>query len=819
MAGQEEHIEILPLEEVMGERFGRYSKYIIQDRAIPDIRDGLKPVQRRILYAMYKEGNTHDKAFRKSAKTVGNVIGNYHPHGDTSVYDAMVRISQDWKMREPLVEMQGNNGSMDGDPAAAMRYTEARLSKIANEMTRDLDKETVEWVLNFDDTEYEPTVLPAQFPNLLVNGATGISAGYATDIPPHNLGEVIDATIHKIQHPDAGLKDLMKHLKGPDFPTGGIIQGRKGLEQAYKTGKGKIVVRAKTHVEDIRGGRQQIVATEIPYEVNKANLVRKIDDIILNKSVDGISEVRDETDREGLRIVIELKKDAHVDGILKYLFKNTDLQINYNLNMVAINDRRPDLCGIETMLTSYIQFKKEVVTRRTRYDLKKAEDRLHIVEGLIKAISILDEVIETIRASKNKADAKQNISEKFDFTEAQAEAIVSLQLYRLTNTDIGQLEEEHKELTALVKEYKAILSSEDKLNQVMVQELSQVKDQFANPRRTELEKTVEKLEIEKEWLIAEEDVMVTVSHEGYVKRTNLRSYGASNDEDIGLRDGDFLIFQEEVSSLDQVLLFTNKGNVINRPVHELADIKWKEVGQHISQMIPLEADETLIKVLVVKEFTDNLHILLASKEGFIKQTVLSEFEPKRTYKSKTSMAMKLKSPEDEVIYVDLLDPQKDYDVFLVSDAAYGLSYPVDEVSLVGARAGGVKSINLKEGESVVAASLIDISQKESPALLVTQRGAVKKMNLMDFEVGSRANRGLQVLRKLKTNPHEVQLFIPLDEPDQTVMILTDQGKWLEIDAGDFAYVDRNNNGSFVIEPEKDGLPLSFYKLSKPEDPA
>ena len=451
-------IREMPLEQVMGERFGRYSKYIIQERALPDIRDGLKPVQRRILYAMYRDGNTADKPFKKAAKAVGNIMGNYHPHGDSSIYGALVFLSQDWKMREPLIEMHGNNGSMDGDSPAAMRYTESRLAKISNVLLEDIDKETVPMVLNFDDTAYEPTVLPARFPNLLVNGSTGISSGYATEIPPHNLGEVLDATIHLLKHPDASLEDLMTFVKGPDFPTGGIVMGKKGLRDAYKTGKGRIQVRAKTHIEEIRGHRQQIVVTEIPYLVNKAQLVKKIDEIRVSRELDGISEVRDETDRHGLSIVIELKKDADAQNILNYLLKNTDLQVSYNFNMVAIDHMTPVQVGLKRILAAYLEHEEEVVTKRTQFDLKKASDRLEIIQGLIKAMSILDQVIKVIRASKNKSDAKKNLVAEFAFTDRQAEAIVSLQLYRLTNTDVLALQAEEEELTGKIAAYEKILA-------------------------------------------------------------------------------------------------------------------------------------------------------------------------------------------------------------------------------------------------------------------------------------------------------------------------------------------------------------------------
>ena len=620
-------IQELTLEEVMGDRFGRYSKYIIQERALPDIRDGLKPVQRRILFSMNVEGNTSEKGFRKSAKTVGNVIGNYHPHGDSSVYEAMVRLSQDWKQRQVLIEMHGNNGSMDGDPPAAMRYTEARLSSFSDELLRDIDKETVDFILNFDDTTEEPTVLPARYPNLLVNGATGISAGYATDIPPHNLSEVIDAAVYYIDHPKATTKELMQYLKAPDFPTGGIIQGIDGIRKAYETGKGKIIVRSKTEIEELRGGKQQIAVSEIPYEVNKANLVRKIDEIRLNKKIDGISEVRDETDREGLRIVIELKKEANAEGILTYLLKNTELQVNYNFNMVAIDNKRPMQVGIARMLEAYLEHKEEIVTRRTRHLLRKAEHRQHIVVGLIKAVSIMDQLIATIRKSKDKKNAKENIMKAFGFTEIQAESIVSLQLYRLSNTDVTALEKEADELKKAIESYQKILSTPKEMNRVIKAELKEIKKKYATPRLTQLEEKIEELKINKEVLISEEEVVVVVTNEGYIKRSSLRSYTASPADQIGMKEGDYPIFVDKLTTLDHLLIFTTRGNVIYRPIHELVDVKWKDMGDHISQYISLEPEERVLKAFGFKEFSAGPTFTLVSKEGFIKQTEVEAFKP------------------------------------------------------------------------------------------------------------------------------------------------------------------------------------------------
>lgn len=811
MAKNRAEIQELTLEEVMGDRFGRYSKYIIQERALPDLRDGLKPVQRRILFAMSSDNNTHDKGFRKAAKTVGNVIGNFHPHGDTSVYDAMVRMSQSWKMREPLIDMHGNNGSMDGDPPAAMRYTEARLSKIAGELLRDIDKETVEFVLNFDDTTNEPTVLPARFPNLLVNGATGISAGYATDIPPHNLGEVIDATIHLISNPKAKTKELMQFIKGPDFPTGGIVQGIEGLEKAYDTGKGKIVIRSKTEIENLRGSKQQIVITEIPYEVNKATLVRKMDEIRINRKVDGIADVRDESDRTGLRIVVELKKEANSEGILTYFLKNTDLQVSYNLNMIAIDERRPMAVGLGHILSSYLNHKRDIITKRTEYLLRKDKQRQHIVEGLIKAVSILDEVISTIRKSENKADAKNNLVDQYTFTDAQAEAIVSLQLYRLTNTDITQLQGEADELTKRIEEYNSILSSKRKLNNVVRQELKETKKEYMTKRLTKIEEEIEDLKVETEVLIAEEEVMVSVTSEGYLKRTSLRSYGASNAKDLGLKESDYSIFTKQMTTLEHIVIFTNKGNIINRPVHEIPDIRWKDIGQHLSQTISFEEGERVLAAFGFAEFNSKNKFVLITKDGYIKQTSAKEFEPKRTYKSRSANAIKLKSNEDELVAVYYVQDDLKRDVFLVSHRGFGLRYPLDEVSTVGANAAGVKSMNLKKDDYVVSGLLMDPEASQSSVLLVTHRGSVKKMNLRNFDIISRAKRGLLVLRELKNNPHRVSLLIEVVDNDETITVLTNKDKEFHLKPNSYNVSDRYSNGSFILDEETDGTPISYRR--------
>ncbi|GAW99600.1 DNA topoisomerase IV subunit A [Secundilactobacillus mixtipabuli] len=801
MAGTK--IQELTLEEVMSDRFGRYSKSIIQERALPDIRDGLKPVQRRILFAMNKDGNTYDKPFRKSAKAVGNVMGNFHPHGDSSIYEALNRMSQDWKVREPLIEMHGNNGSMDGDPPAAMRYTEARLSKIAGEMLRDIDKETVDMVLNFDDTEYEPTVLPAKFPNLLVNGATGISAGYATDIPPHNLGEVIDALLYLLDHPKADLAQLMQFVKGPDFPTGGILQGLDGIKKAYETGRGRVVVRARTAIEDLRGNKQLIRVSEIPYEVNKANLVKRIDELRLMKKVDGISEVRDESDRDGLSIAIELKRDVDATGILNYLFKNTDLQVTYNFNMVAINHKRPEHVGLKTILAAYLEHQQDVIARRTKFDLDKAEKRQHIVEGLIKALSILDQVIATIRASKNRKDARDNLVATYDFSEAQADAIVALQLYRLTNTDVTALEKEAAELAKNIASYKEVLADPKALNKVLRKELREINKQYRNDRRTEIQAEITPLKIATKVMVPDEDVVVLVSRDGYLKRSGVRSYNASDPEDNGLKAEDYPIFTEKLSTLDHLFMFTNKGNLIYRPVHEITDARWKDTGEHISQTIGLADDEEIIATFAFKSLKAPGEFLIATDDGYIKRTAFDSLLPGRTYKSSAKVFEKLKSDTAKVVNVTYLAKPAKASILLMSRFGLALRYDLAEVSVNGARTTGVRSMNLGEGDSVVDLQLVN---GDDTVALITQRGAFKKMPASDLPVTSRARKGVLVLHALKSKPHEVVDFIKLADPSSPLEVITDRRRLHDILPAEHPMNNRYSNGSFVIDTESEGIP-------------
>ena len=771
------------LEEIMGERFGKYSKYIIQDRAIPDVRDGLKPVQRRILFSMYKERNTYDKAYKKSARAVGDVMGKYHPHGDSSIYDAIVRMSQSWKMKEPFVDMQGNNGSIDGDSPAASRYTEARLSKISNEMLRDIDKETVVFAPNYDDTLMEPTVLPSRFPNLLVNGTTGISAGYATNMPPHNLGEVIDATVFRIDNPNSRLDTIMNYIKGPDFPTGGIALGIDGIKQAYETGRGKIFLRAKAIIEKIK-----IIINEIPFDVNKQTLVRRIDEIRIDKKLDGIVEVRDESDKDGLQIAIDLKKDADANNILNYLYKNTDLQISYNFNNVVIVNRRPMQLGLLGILDAYIVHQREIVYKGTEYDLKTARASYHIMEGLVKAISILDEVIALIRKSKNKADAILNLVKEYEFTNAQAEAIVNLQLYRLTNTDVVLLEEEMKKLEEKIKLYEEILSNPDKLNSVIKDDLRKIKKEYAIERRTEIRQEVEEIKVDSTRMIPKDDVIVVVSSEGYIKRVPLRSYASSNGEDTTLKENDYIIGMYNITTTDVVLLFTNMGNYLYLPVYDIPEGKWKEIGKHISNVISLSPGEKIIASIPVYDFDKEKYITSFSKNGMIKRTLLNEFRVQRY--SKPIKMMNLKGDDELVSVTD----SSYSNVFVSTSNGYGLWYDISEVPVVGIKAAGVKAISLKE-DYVVSGTLFDAG--EEYITILTDKGTGKRTRLTEFEKTSRAKRGILLMKVIKSNPSKIIKTYIIGSKKMIGIVSDNYSKVIKIN--EISIMDRNSNGSYVIK--------------------
>lgn len=767
------------LEDIMGDRFSRYAKEIIQDRALPDVRDGLKPVQRRILYTMYQGKNTYDKPYRKCAKTVGDVMGHYHPHGDASIYDAMVRMSQWWKQNTLYIDMHGNNGSMDGDSPAAYRYTEARLGRISNELLKDINKDTVVMTYNYDDTLFEPTVLPARFPNLLVNGANGISAGYATNIPPHNLCEVIDATIKRIDSPNCYLDTILDIIKGPDFPTGGIVCGKQGIIDAFKTGKGKVIVKSKYEIVKNKG-KDQIIITEIPFDVNKSLLVKKIDEIRIDKKIEGILEVRDESDLENPEtIVIDLKKDADTNLIVNYLLKNTDMQISYNYNMVAIVNHRPVVLGILSILDAYIAHQKEVILKRTQFDLEHAKARIHIVEGLIKALSILDEVIKTIRSSKNKSDAEANLVNKYDFSEKQAKAIVELQLYKLTNTDVNELIEEANNLKIIVDKLNSILSDVEVLKSVMKEELREIKKLYAVDRKTKVLDEIEDIKIDATKMLPKDDVIVAITKEGYVKRVSLRSY--NKDEDTLVKDGDYLIGLYEINTLNTILLFTDLGNYIYLPVYEIPELKWKELGKHISNIVKLNNDENIIASMPVYDFNNTL-ITLFSKDGFVKRTSLNEFKVNRY--SKPMCCMNLKN-HDKLVSVSNVDGNN---IFVTTKNGYALRYNTSEVSTVGIKASGVKSINLKNDE--VRSGLVFNSADY--ITVITENGTGKRIKLNEFELSTRARKGILLVRDVKTNPYKIlKTFVNT----KNILILTDEIKHLKVT--ELPIVDRYSTGTVI----------------------
>ncbi len=786
-----DHKIVMPLEEIMGDRFGRYSKYIIQDRALPDVRDGLKPVQRRILYAMMKDGNTHAKPYRKSAKTVGNVIGNYHPHGDTSVYEAMVRMSQEWKMRAPLIDMQGNNGSIDNDPPAAMRYTEARLSKIALELLQDIDKETVNMSLNFDDTEYEPTVLPARFPNILINGATGISAGYATDIPPHNLEEVIDATIYRIRHPKCKFEDLMQFVKGPDFPTGAIVEGKKEIYQALKTGKGKVIVRSKVNLVEEKN-INMIVVDEIPYEVNKSDMVRRIDEIRFNRQIDGIIEVRDESDRNGMRIVIEVKKEANLQNVLNYLYKNTDLQRNYNYNMVAIKDKRPCLMGLEEILDAYIEHQIDFTTRRCQYDLKKAQARCHIVDGLIKAVSILDEVVHTIRHSKDKADAKNNLVAKYGFSLEQAEAIVMLQLYRLTNTDIVSLEKEEAELTATITKLSELLVDEKKMKQAIIAQLQEIKKKYPFPRLTQIKDEVENTDIDKSSMVIPEDVYITITRDGYIKRISMRSYKAGSSSAPGKKDDDELLYCFKANTTNTLLVFTNMGNYLYLPVHELEEFRWRELGKHISYFLKISNEEKIIGAMLVEAFHPYQYVVLVTKKGQIKRTTLSDFQVTRY--SRPLKCINLKE-NDELAGITLTNPSDA--VLLITKNGYGSLFSQDNIQLYGIKAAGVKGINAVNDEVVSLLSFLP--EQNASVALFARNGKVKRMLLDKIPLCTKGNKGIMMFKQLRKNKIELAGAIIVESKETKANLITQE--YTNMEYAPFACSVKDLEGGFTQIPD------------------
>ena len=786
-------IQDYALEEIMGDRFSKYAKEIILDRAIPDVRDGLKPVQRRILYAMYKAGNTWDKGYIKCAATVGDVLGKFHPHGDSSVYDAMVRMSQWWKQNSILVDIHGNNGSMDGDQAAAYRYTEAKLAHISKELLGDLEKDTVKWAPNFDDRFLEPTVLPAKFPNLLVNGANGISAGYATNIPPHNLGEIIDATIKRIDSPNCRLDTILEIVKGPDFPTGAIVEGKQGIIDAFTTGRGKVIVKSKTEFKKEKG-KEQIIITEIPFDVNKAALVQKIDSLRIDKKIDGIAEVRDETDREGLRIAIDLKSGANKEFILNYLLKNTDLQISYNYNMVAIVNRTPKTLGIIPILDAYIDHFTEVITNRTKFDLAAYQKEFNIVSGLIKAISILDEVIKTIRSSKNKSDAKVNLVEKYDFTIEQAEAIVMLQLYKLTNTDVVVLEERSEKLKELIKECEKILNDENELKSVMKSELREIKKQYATPRKTEIKSEITEIKIDELDMISKDDFIVCISKTGYVKKISLKSYNSSNTQELpAVKENDYIEGFYKINNIDTIILFTNLGNFLYLPVRDIQEAKYKDLGTHISNYIKVSDDEKIIRSIGVDKFDDTL-ITAVTKNGMIKKMRLKEFAVSRYSKPITMFKLK---DDDEVVSVS---NNSGKDTVIITNSGYALRFNTDEIPEFGLKAGGVKAIKLSDDDDVSSAFVI--SENKEYLAIFTDKNTAKRIKVEDIEMSSRAKKGSLIIKSPKSKKYSI--FKAFNISSKSIVGIVD-GSIGYLKSSDINIMDKQSVGSVITKKNIDNI--------------
>lgn len=774
------------LEEIMGERFARYSKYIIQDRAIPDVRDGLKPVQRRIIYAMYRDKNTYDKQFKKCANAVGNVLGKYHPHGDSSVYDALIRMSQSWKQNHILVEVDGNNGSIDGDGPAAYRYTECRLSKISEELLKDIDKDTVMMAPNYSDTLLEPTVLPAKFPNLLVNGTNGISAGYATNIPPHNLIEVCDAVIKRIDSPNCHEDSIYEIIKGPDFPTGGIVEGLDGIKSAFKTGRGKLIVTSKSEFQKNKG-KDQIVISEIPFEVNKALLVKKIDDIRFEKKLDGIAEVRDESDKDSnIRIVIDLKPGADKELVLNYLLKNTELQTTYNYNMVCIDKRRPRLLGIIPIIDAYIDHQKDVILKRTNFDLAFARKEMHITEGLVKAISILDEVIAVIRASKNKPDAIENLVKKFDFTTEQATAIVMLQLYRLTNTDITVLNEKLENLRKMIEELTGILNDESKLKGVIKDELRRMKKEYGVPRKTEISETVKEIKIDQTDLITKEDVIIVLTNDGYLKRVPIKSHNSADGE-TALKPGDYVICYKQTNTLNKLCIFTSRGNYLYLPIHEIPSCKWKDLGKHISNFVTISPDDKAVNAFIISENVTNPEVTIFTREGMVKRTNLNDFIVSRYSKAYT--AMKLKDT-DEVVNVCITKPN----VLIVTKTGYYLNYMASEIPLSGPKAAGVKGINLKDDNVI---SGICYSEKDEYIDIFTNQKTAKRVKLSELNMLSRAKRGTTLIKKVKSTNYEIIKAFSTSTKD--IIGIKSKDDIYLVKNSDIPIMDKESTGSVILK--------------------
>lgn len=791
MTEAREKIIPVQIEDEMKKSYIDYAMSVIVGRALPDVRDGLKPVHRRILYAMRDLGLTPDKPHRKSARIVGDVLGKYHPHGDMAVYDAMVRMAQDFSIRYPLIDGHGNFGSIDGDSAAAMRYTEARLSPLAMEMLADINKDTVDFIPNFDETLKEPVVLPSRFPNLLVNGSSGIAVGMATNIPPHNLGEVIDGVIMMIDKPDVSPKELMMAVKGPDFPTGGLIMGREGIKAAYNTGRGQIKVRAKAHIEPTGGNKHQIIVTEIPYQVNKARLIEKIAELVKDKKIDGISDLRDESDRSGMRIVIELKKDANPNIVLNRLYKHTQMQITFGVIMLALVDGEPKILNLREMIYYYLEHQKEVVTRRTRFDLNKAEERAHILEGLRIALANLDAVIDLIKKSEDVETARQGLITKFNLTEKQAQAILDMRLQRLTGLEREKIELEYKELIEKISYLKSILADEKLLLQVLKQEILEIKKKYSDERRTKITSAAEKLEIED--LIEEQDVVITITYKGYIKRLPLATYksqrrGGRGITGITTKEEDYITQIITTTTHHHILFFTNQGNLYRLKAHEIPEAGRTAKGTSIINLLHLNPDEKITAVIPIKDFNHGTTLFMATKKGIVKKTPLSEYESTR----KNGLIAINLMEDDELIGVELTDGNQQ--VVLGTRKGMCIRFLEEDVNEVGRTARGVKGIDLKPGDYVVS---MDLVRNKEDILVVTENGFGKKTSINEYRVQSRAGKGI-VTSKVTKKTGDLIGIKTVSEDDE-VMIVSSDGIIIRLEVKDISRMGRNTQGVTLMK--------------------
>ena len=802
-------IKPLDIEEEMKKSFIAYAMAVIINRALPDVRDGLKPVHRRILYSMDEQGFTADKPFHKSARIVGDVLGKYHPHGDSSVYDAMVRLAQDFNTRYMLVEGQGNFGSIDGDSAAAMRYTEARLSKLSAEMMADIGKNTVDFMPNFDETLMQPTVLPCRYPNLLVNGSGGIAVGMATNIPPHNLGEVIDAYVAMIDNPDISIEELMAYIPGPDFPTGGLIMGAGGIRQAYRTGRGKVVVRARAEVEPMAGGKSRIVITEIPYQVNKARLVEKIADLIHEKRIDGIQDLRDESDRRGIRVVIDLKKDVNGSVVLNQLYKHTQLQDTFGVIMIALVDGEPKVLNLKEMLYHYLRFQEQVVTRRTQYDLERAKERLHILEGLLIALANIDEVVDIIKPSPTTQAAKERLCSRFGLSDKQAQAILDMRLARLTGLEQEKIQAEHDELSKLVAYYESILADETKLLGIIKEEILEVRRKYADPRRTEITQVTEDIDLDD--VIQEEDMVVTMTHFGYVKRLAADTYRAQNRGGRGVlgqatREEDFVEHLFAANTHDFIMFFTNRGRAFKVKCYTIPEAGRSAKGTAIVNLLQLQAGEKVTAIFPVTAQAQGEYLVLATRQGVIKKTPLSDFD---NIRKGGLIALNLRE-EDELIGVMLSTGQ---DEFLVgTQNGMCIRFHEDDVRPMGRTATGVRSILLDEGDQVVDVEKVIPGQT---VLSITERGMGKRTDEAEYRCQRRGGRGVIAMNLTEKTGRLV--CMRMVQGDEDVMMIRDDGTVMRMPVEQIRVISRNTQGVKLMQvPE--GARVASVALVAPESP-